>query len=149
MSRGLSIFLILNLLVSQSIMAVPHSHEGTSTVEPRDHHLRPHFHLHWHQQTCRLEEKIPHDHLHDALSGGLSFTSDIDHDSSAFEVDPTSASYREVRNQLLNGTLMFSQIDSTEDLILSELGENRLLGDTLDMSRPKCALFLRTLSIRC
>ncbi len=44
MKRAVSTILIPMLLVSQGICSAPHSHAGTSIVEPEGHAARPHVH---------------------------------------------------------------------------------------------------------
>ena len=145
MNRAISTILIPLVLVSQSLLSVPHSHAGTSIVEPGSHSARPHFHLHDHAHS-------DHHHGHDE---GEQPTNDApldhapDHDSDAFYAGDI---------QLLNDGKV-AKIAKAEltavrvigaDLAIVEatrfLGVNRTSPPLL---RPKCALFLQLLSIRC
>lgn len=80
MQRVLSLLLIFLLLVSQSFISVPHTHAGTSLVEPEAHAATPHVHLnnsghshtHHHQQSDETESTAPEaeqspDHDSDAI----------------------------------------------------------------------------------
>lgn len=147
MLRGLTIFLIPALLVSQSFVAVSHSHEGTLMVQPEDHSSRPHVHLCGTHSDHDL--KSQHSHQGDQQDPGAAVVADLEHDADAIDVDATSSMSREIRAQKLIWPLILSPFDSGLGLTSSLDGGSRQFDNALNMQRPKCALFLRMLSIRC
>lgn len=145
MHRVVSTLLIPLLLVSQSLISVPHSHAGTSVVEPQDHDARPHLHLghsaHHHGE-----------HHHGGDDGDQSSESPTDqlpdHESDAVYAGDI---------QLLNdgkvakvakaelATVCLTHDESMKVVLgrrCTQFASPRLL-------RQKCALYLQLLSIRC
>jgi len=137
MNRAVSAILIPLLLVSQGIFSVPHSHAGTSVVEPEGHAARPHVHLHG------------ADHHHESDESPLAPTEQVpDHDSDAVYAGDV---------QLLNGgkvakvakaefSAMCMICDESATIAMSRLCTR--LASPLVL-RSKCALYLQLLSIRC
>ncbi|MCA9212461.1 MAG: hypothetical protein KDB27_05320 [Planctomycetales bacterium] len=142
MNRAISSILIPLLLLSQSLFSVPHSHAGSSIVEPDGHDSRPHVHLHDTDQhgdhesgseTQSSSEQLP-DHDSDAIYGG---DDQILDDSNTAKVTKSELTVLYFVGDILPAN--------------STLGTPRLCTQlTLPpLVRPKCALFLQFLSIRC
>lgn len=119
------------------MFSVPHSHAGSSIVEPDGHAARPHVHFHnalhddGHDTPSSTGEQVP-DHDSDAVYAG---DDQLLHDGKVAKVAKAelTAVYFITDHSSANAALgrLWSQLDSPPLL------------------RPKCALFLQLLSIRC
>lgn len=142
MNRAASSILIPLLLVSQSFFSAPHSHAGSSIAEPDGHAARPHVHFHAGHQ---------HHGHHDIGDDTPPSTGEQvpDHDSDAV--------YAGDGQLLRNGKV--ARVDKTEltamYFIADDSSANAALGrlwiqlDSPPVRRPKCALYLQFLSVRC
>ena len=143
MNRAVSSILIPLLLVSQSLLSVPHSHAGTPIVEPDGHAARPHFHFH----------DAHHDHGHHEDGDDTPSSNDEqvpDHDSDAFYAGD---------DQLLHDGRV-PKIAKAELTAVCSISDDSSANETLGRFwsqpgspplplRPKCARYLQLLSIRC
>ena len=141
MNRTVSSILILMLLVSQSLFSVPHSHAGSSIVEPDGHAVRPHFHLHGHShrdhhhghdEDERQSDEIPLDHDEDAV-----YSVDI-------QLLDDGKDAKIAKLEIARDCVIF---DDATGISASYL--NCLCHDFPIHSRNLCALYLQLQSIRC
>lgn len=142
MNRAVSTILIPLLLVSQSLFSVPHSHAGSSIVEPDRHAARPHVHLH---------DAHHHDH-HDGSDDAPTSTGEQvpDHDSDAFYAGDDQLLHdgkvaKVARAELT--AVYFITDDSSLNTASGRLWTQDCSPSLL--LRPKCARYLQLLSIRC
>ncbi|MDA0810104.1 MAG: hypothetical protein O2983_13660 [Planctomycetota bacterium] len=137
MNRTVSTILIVLMLVSQSLVSVPHSHAGTSIVEPDGHAARPHFHFY--------DAHHDHEHHEDGDDTPSSTGKQVpDHDSDSFYAgDAPLLHDGKVANAELTA-VYFIPHDSTANAALGRLWRQPGLPP-----RPKCARYLQLLSIRC
>jgi hypothetical protein len=144
MKQSVSTILILLLLVSQSLCAVPHSHAGTSVNEPDGHAARPHVHLH---------QAGHHDHHRDSHESHSTPDGQLpDHDSDAvYTADAQFLSESRAGEiaepELSVDSLVYEAMCVVQASITNVILRNR--HPVPVTSRPKCALFLQLLSIRC
>jgi hypothetical protein len=142
MYRAVSTILIPLLLVSQSLFSVPHSHTGSSIVEPDGHAARPHVHLHvadhhhgdhddGEKKPSSTGEHVP-DHDSDAAYAG---DYQLMHDGKVAKVAKAELT-----------ALYFIGDESSANVVLCRLCSHLTSSPVL---RPKCALYLQLLSIRC
>ncbi len=142
MNRTVSSILIPLLLVSQSLFSVSHSHAGSPIAESEGHAALPHIHLHGvHQHYGHQEdgdetpsstgENVP-DHDSDAVYTG---NDHLLHDGKVAKV----------------GNVELTALDFNCDDSLTKVELSRLWSqlDSLPVLRPKCALYMQFLSIRC
>ncbi|HIE96890.1 MAG TPA: hypothetical protein EYG03_25950 [Planctomycetes bacterium] len=140
MNRAVSTILIPLLLVSQGLFSVPHSHAGTSVAEPDGHAARPHVHL--------FGADHHHGHHEDEESPSVPTEQVPDHDSDAVYTGGV---------QLLNdckvakvakaGLLaVYMNCDESATVAVSRLCTRHHPPPIL---RPKFALYMQLLSIRC
>ncbi len=141
MSRAVSPIVIPLLLLSQSFLAVPHSHAGSSIAEPNGHAARPHVHLHGahhhgHHHHGRetpnsTGEQVP-DHDSDAVYAG---DNQLMHDGKVAKVAKAElTAWHCVGDE--------SAANAASCRLCSPLTSPPLL-------RQNCALYLQFLSIRC
>ena len=145
MQRAVSLLLIFLLLVSQSLVSVPHTHAGTSLVEPDGHASIPHVHLnhsdhhhaHHHPQdeetqpTVCVPEPSP-DHDSDAI---YSTEIQLSRASKVLKVIPVELA------------LFLSVIDDGSTAISESRTHTH--SRVAQKHRQKCPLFLLKQSIRC
>jgi hypothetical protein len=137
-NRTVSSILILLLLVSQSLFCVPHSHAGSSIVEPDGHAARPHVHLHG-------------AHHHDGDDTPSSTGGPVpDHDSDAvyagddqFLRNGKVAKVTRADLTAVYFTTDDSSVNAALGRVWTQYGSPQLL------RRPNCARYLQLLSIRC
>ncbi len=137
MNRAVSTILILLLLVSQSLFSAPHSHAGTSVVEPDGHSSRPHVHLNGSEN-----------HHEDDDSPSSPSEHSPDHDSDAVYAGDiqlrNDGQVVEVAQAELSG--LCSICDDSMTSAVSRLCTRHHSPPRL---RSKCAPYLQLLSIRC
>lgn len=144
MQRTVSLLLILLLLVSQSFVSAPHSHAGSSVEEPVGHAARPHVHLchsgHRHTSSDQRED----DFEPVVMAAGEC----PDHDSDAIYVDDLHlvSNSHTVHLVLSQYAVLFVELDDSTDGGASKTAVSSVAWRT---SRPRCALYLQNLSIRC
>ena len=148
MNQAVSTILIPLLLVSQSLFSVPHSHAATSVNEPDGHATRPHIHLY----SANHHDDHHDDHSDGDEPHGITDEHLPDHDSDAVYV----------------GDIQFLSQARANDIVKAELSADDLVYDAVSLLvapttnailrnrqpapttlRPRCALFLQLLSIRC
>lgn len=152
MNRVVSTILIPLLLMSQNLFSVPHSHAGTSIVEPDGHTARPHVHVHIH-----VHDHHHSDHHHANDEGERPEDSPLDH-----VPDHESDAFYASDVQLLNDgrVAKIAKAELATDCVVCAQSQNLVLilnsrcGLLAELTsaalmRPKCALFLQLLSIRC
>lgn len=139
MQRTISTILVLLLLVSQSLLSVPHTHTGTSIDEPDGHTSRPHVHLHGvdHHHHPVNDEDSPSKPIHD----------DSDHDSDAVYVTDASLLNNGRGTEVVKSELLGHALGCDVGLTIesSSLG---IRPASLPL-RQECARYLRLRSIRC
>jgi hypothetical protein len=144
MNRPISTILIPMLLVSQSLFSVPHSHAGSSVVEPDGHADRPHIHLHQHAHD---------DHQHgpgerEPESDQAPVNHGPEHDSDAFFAGDSQLLNDGSTAEIPESTL--TAVCQPSDDTASVTATRRFTGWTsTGPLRPKSALYLQLLSIRC
>lgn len=145
MNRAVSTILIPLLLVSQSLFSVPHSHAGSSIVEPDGHSARLHIHLHDH-----AHEDHHHGHAADEQSSDEAPLDHVpEHDSDAFYSGDVQLLNDGKGAEIAKAELVataYVVYDDTASLVATRLCTEFI---TPPLLRPKCALFLQLLSIRC
>lgn len=142
MTQVVSSILIPLLLLSQSLFSVPHSHAGSSIVEPDGHDARPHVHLHdvhhhGDQESgseTQSSSEQSSDHDSDAIYGG---DDQLLHKGNAAKVAKP-----ELKALYFVGDSLPANFSLGSGQLRTELTVPLLL-------RPKCALYLQLLSIRC
>ena len=142
MNRAVSSILIPLLLVTQSLFSVPHAHAGSSMAEPNGHAARPHIHLH----VAHQHHKHHDDGDHTPSSTGEQIP---DHDSDVvYAGDDQFLSNGKVANVVRAEQTAASVISdkSSADAALRRLW---VQPGSPPMLRPRCALYLQNLSIRC
>ena len=140
MKSVVSHFLIVLLLVSQSLSAVAHSHAATSVDDSDRAGARPHVHLHGHAHG--------HDDRHEQPADETPFDCP-DHDSDAVYVGDFVCVNAE----------RAVEVGQAEELVTDSVGDvasivagTQTAGDGIypqSLLRPRCARFLQLLSIRC
>lgn len=141
MNRAVSSILILLLLVSQSVFAVPHSHAGSLIGEPEGHSDRLHFHLHdGHTHHGQHDD-------HDSLPSTSQQHSD--HDSTAV--------YTGDEQLFRDGEIVrITGVDFCVAWLCEDISQAITVPGCFPWQhrqtvapRPHCALYLQFLSIRC
>lgn len=144
MKQTVSSILILLLLVSQSVFAVPHSHAGSSIVEPDGHASRPHFHLYGYTHHSHRDN--------DHNSPSSTSQQDSDHDSTAVYTGDEQLFHDSHRVRIADIDLFveWSVVDSFQTTAASATWSHRCWNHGLTIApRSHCALYLQFLSIRC
>lgn len=142
MNRAVSSILIPLLLVSQSLFSVPHSHAGSSIAEPDGHAARPHVHLH--------DAHHDHGHHEDGDDTPSSTGEQVpDHDSDAFYAGDDQLLHDGKMAKVPNAELTAVYFFADDSSAKVGLCRHWVQPDSPPMLRPKCALYLQFLSIRC
>jgi hypothetical protein len=142
MNRVASAILIPLLLVSQSLFSVPHSHAGSSIVEPDGHAARPHVHLH----------DADHQHGHDEDGNETSYSTGEqapDHDSDVVYGGDDQLLHDGKVIKIANAELPALYVVSDESAANISLCRLCSQHSSPPVLRPTCALYLQFLSIRC
>lgn len=149
MNRIVSTLLIPLLLMSQSLFSAPHTHAGSSIVEPNGHAARPHVHLH--DANHRHDH---HSHRHGHHEDGDDVPSstgeqDSDHDSDAVYVGDDSFLHDGKVVRAIDAELAAVYVVGEVSPAKTSLFGLCHLHSSSVKQRPKCALYLQLLSIRC
>lgn len=142
MNRAVSLILIPLLLVSQSLFSVPHSHAGSSIIEPDGHAARPHVHLH-------VAHHADGDHEDGDNTPSATGEQVPDHDSDAVYVGDDQLLYNGKVAKVAKAELAAVYFLGDESSANAALGRLWIQHAAPSMLRPKCARYLQFLSIRC
>lgn len=141
MHRAVSTLLMLFLLVSQSLVSAPHSHVGSSVVEPQDHDVRAHVHLGY---ASRHRNGDDGDQSSESLTDQLP-----DHDSDAVYAGDDQFLHVCKIPKVVKAELTAVRSIDDDSSANAALSRRWILLDSPAVLRLKCALYLQFLSIRC
>lgn len=142
MNRAVSSILIPLLLVSQSLFSVPHSHAGSSIAEPDGHSARPHVHLH--------DSHHDHGHHEDGDDTSSSTGEQVpDHDSDAAYAGDDQLLHDGKVAKVANAELTAVYLIADDSSAKVASRRFWIQPDSPPVLRPKCALYLQFLSVRC
>ena len=141
MSRAVSPIVIPLLLLSQSFLAVPHSHAGSSIAEPNGHAARPHVHLHG----------AHHHGDHDEGNETPNSTGEQvpDHDSDTVYVGDDQLMYDGKVLKVAKAELTALYFITDDSSANAALGRLWIQPDSPAVLRSKYAIYLQFLAIRC
>lgn len=149
MRRIVSLLLILLVLGNQSFCA-PHSHAGTSIVEPEGHSTRPHIHL----DVGKHHDRHSHgkDGGHESHKGSRTIRAEqgpIDHDSDALYFSETQLFNDAKLAKVAKAEMSRAHVVYDDSATVVALHLCRGLDSPPPLGGLKCPIYLVTLSIRC
>lgn len=147
MRSAVSITLIIFLLVGQMLIAAPHLHEGACAEEHAGHAAQPHFHLHGAVHHAGADHG---DHCHHT-SQEQTASESSEHDGDAVYLVDVDLSHDSGSTYSLVSAISLMGFGAVA--LSGRISDQEALGphnwSSINLQRPKCALYLRLLSIRC